>query len=195
MENETDSAATTVTEEIVARLMEAADGHFELFEMDEAIDLYNKALRILQLKRELEEQTSWVLAALGDCHYILGDLREALRLYVRAFNLPSGYSNAYVLLRTGQVYFGMDNLVQARYYLLQAYLIEGDGIFENEDERYFALIKDEELLRPEDQQQDIIEPPQQDAPAGIKRGMKLSLHRAKEKKPGERKTVPKGEDQ
>lgn len=144
---EENRAAVTDSNETAGRLMEAADRHLELYEMDEAMDLLNKALAILLPKREFEEQAAWAYAALGDCYFIQGDLREALRSYIKAFNLPNGYANAYVLLRAGQVYHEMGNEAQARYYLLQAYLIEGDSLFEGEDPKYFQLIGGDELLR------------------------------------------------
>ena len=185
MDNDSSEAVTTVSEEIADRLMDSADAHFELYEMEEAIDLYNKAYRVLQTRRELEEKAVWALAALGDCHFILGDLHEALRTYIRAFNLPTGYASAYVLLRAGQVYLEMGNTAQARHYLLQAYLIEGDSLFANEDEKYFTLIKNEALLRADEPRPTEIQPEKPDVSADAERRMRFFRRRTKTGEPDE----------
>lgn len=121
-------------------------------DIDGAIEGYKKALSYTSYRKD-EEQAALVLTALGDCHYLKKEYKEARKYYQKAFDLPGGVSNAYALLRMGEVYFDERNLERARYYLLQAYLIEGAALFEDEDDAYLQLIEGEELALPEEETQ------------------------------------------
>lgn len=118
--------------------------------LDLAIDNYKKALTYTNYRKD-EEQAARILVSLGDCFYLKKDYKEARRYYQKAFELPNGVSNAYVLLRMGELFFDEGNQERAKYYLLQAYLIEGAELFEDEDRKYLNLIKDEELVLLEDE--------------------------------------------
>ena len=146
MQAEERKEKTHTVEQTAERLTDKADRHFEMCELAEAIDCYGKVLRLISVKKELEEQTAWTLSAIGDCYFVMRDFKSALRHYIKAFNLPTGYANAYAQLRAGQVFYEQGNMEQARHYMLQAYLIEGDELFEDEDWKYFDLIKDDEMI-------------------------------------------------
>lgn len=147
MDNQKERTPEINDADTIERLLEAADRNFELFELKEAADKYEKALRMLSLKRENGEQTARTLSALGDCEYVKRELRAALRYYLKVFSLTDGYANPYALLRAGQVYYDMELPQKAKPYLIRAYLIEGNSLFEGEDPKYFELIKNEEMLR------------------------------------------------
>lgn len=127
-----------------------AEKAFSNDDLDRAIDNYKKALTYSNYRKD-EEQASRVLISLGDCYYLKREFKEARRHYQKAFELPNGVSNAYVLLRMGELYFDEGNEERAKYYLLQAYLIEGAELFEDEDSKYLDLIKSEELVLLEDE--------------------------------------------
>ena len=166
-------------ENTALRLIETADKHLGLYELEQAKDGYEKALRLLSFGRENEEQTARALVSLGDCYYLKSDFRAAVREYSKACNLPLGYANSYALLRLGQVYYDMEYLSQAKHYLLQAYLIEGQDLFEYEDSKYYELIKDEELLSESAIDETIADrqTPKADWTDGIKRKLLLFFKR------------------
>ena len=63
-------------------------------------------------------------------------------------NCPNGVSNPYVLFRLGQSLVETQDNNQAREFLLRAYMLVGDDIFWDEDEKYYNVIKD--LVKTED---------------------------------------------
>ncbi len=137
-----DIYATEPEKDAFEPLVEEADLHFSFYEIPEAIARYKQALKMLESKKDSdEEKIAEILTSLGDCYFIEQNMKEALGYYLKAFQLPNGVGNAYALLRTGQVYYEQNNLERAGYYLFQAYLIEGESLFEDEDKKYLDLIR------------------------------------------------------
>ena len=65
--------------------------------------------------------------------------------FFEAKNCPNGVSNPYVLFRLGQSLVEMNDESEAKEFLLRAYMLVGDDIFCDEDEKYYNVIK--ELVR------------------------------------------------
>jgi len=90
--------------------------------------------------------TDWEIAlhlcvALGDCYFNLGDYDLSNDSYNQALKCPDALDNGYVWLGLGQSYFELENIEKAKDALMSAYMLEGEDIFEDTDEKYFNLIK------------------------------------------------------
>lgn len=53
----------------------------------------------------------------------------------------NGYHNPFILLRLGQSFLENNDTKQAKEFLLRAYMLEGENIFEEEDEKYFQFLQ------------------------------------------------------
>ena len=58
-----------------------------------------------------------------------------------ALNCPDALANPFVHIRLGQALYELGNTERAKEHLLRAYMLNGEDIFEGQDEKYFELIK------------------------------------------------------
>ena len=65
----------------------------------------------------------------------------ALDYLFEVLKCPEGLGNPFVSLRLGQCFYEKGNIDKAKDYLLQAYMLEGTDIFEDEDEKYYSCIE------------------------------------------------------
>ena len=106
----------------------------------EAISYYTKALDYVPEPKEEWEATGWIHASIGDAYFQLCDFEKALEHMHIAIRIYAGEPNPFVLLRYGQCFYELKDEKQAVNYLLQAYMIEGETIFD-EDEKYLLFLK------------------------------------------------------
>ena len=119
----------------------------------------------MQLKKGFTEDIERICRAAED-YLVEGNTKDAYRKYKEALdiipepktsyetatdyffeakNCPNGVSNPYVLFRLGQSLVEMNDESEAKEFLLRAYMLVGDDIFCDEDEKYYNVIK--ELVR------------------------------------------------
>lgn len=106
-----------------------------------AINKYKSALELIPNPKEIWEATTWIYTALGDSYFLIESYEESLNCLFKTLNCPGGLDNPFIMLRIGQCFFEMNNIVKAKEYLLRAYMCEGVDIFEDEDEKYLNLLK------------------------------------------------------
>lgn len=111
-------------------------------EWEKAIACFNKALELLPEPKDDWEAATWLYAALGDAYFFMEKYEEALDKLNYARMCPDGIANPFILIRLGESYYELGELDLAKRYLIEAYMMEGTDIFENEDEKYYDLIKD-----------------------------------------------------
>ncbi|WP_316568832.1 tetratricopeptide repeat protein [Neobacillus sp. YIM B06451] len=129
--------------EEISNLCSDGDSLVEESMYDKAIDLYLKALNLVPAPKTDWEASTWIYTALGDTCFIKGDYKAAKNYLFDALNCPDGIGNPFILLRLGETLFEMQEVIKAKEYLLRAYMLEGYDIFEEEDGKYFDLIKNE----------------------------------------------------
>lgn len=113
------------------------DGNTEL-----AYENYISALDLIPNPKINYEAATWIYVALGDIYLSLKDYEKARDSYYDAMNCPNGMTNPYVLLRLGETLVETKDDENAKEYLLRAYMLVGDDIFLEEDEKYYSSIKD-----------------------------------------------------
>ncbi len=107
-----------------------------------AIKKYQAALGLLPEPKYDWEAGTWLYAALGDAYYLSSRYNEAERCLQEALKCPDGIGNPFILLRLGECHYELGNMKKAKENILQAYMCEGEDIFEEEEGKYFDLIKD-----------------------------------------------------
>lgn len=86
----------------------------------------------------------WFRTAIADALFVQGEFEKACPYLVDAVSNLSGegQTNPFVLLRLGQCSYELGKQQEAAEYLLRAYMLAGEDIFECEDEKYLSFIGD-----------------------------------------------------
>lgn len=110
---------------------------------DEAIQFFFQAYELLPHPKQEWETSTWLLASIGDMYFQKKDFASAKKHLYDAMNCPDAIYNPFINLRLGEALFESDEFDRSKEYLLRAFMMEGESIFANEDEKYFDLIKNE----------------------------------------------------
>jgi len=110
---------------------------------DDAISKYQEALLLVPENKKEWETATWIYTALGDTCFLKRDFERGKDYLFDAFNCPGGISNPFISLRLGECLAELGEVDKSKEYLLRAYMLEGGSIFQNEDARYFDIIKEE----------------------------------------------------
>jgi tetratricopeptide (TPR) repeat protein len=107
----------------------------------EAMAVFSQALELIPEPQEKWEAATWVLTALGDCAFQLGDFASARGYLARAVRCPDGLGNPFIHLRLGQAQFELGNAARAKDELARAYMGGGPEIFAGEAPKYLAFLR------------------------------------------------------
>ena len=112
--------------------------------MDEAIEVWAQGLKILPEPLNSQSEAVWFQTSIGDTYFMQNKFDKSYAwLFEAKSNLSGdGYSNPYVMMRLGQSAMEIGKIEEAREYLLRAYMLEGEDIFSDEDEKYIDCIRD-----------------------------------------------------
>lgn len=113
----------------------------------EAVMSYEHALELLPAPKSKWEAAAWIYAAIGDAHFLAGDMGYALEAFDMAIGAATGFGNPFLHLRRGQALFELGRKKEAANELTRAYSLAGEQIFENEHPKYEAFL--ETVLRRE----------------------------------------------
>lgn len=106
-----------------------------------AIAHYNDGWKLLPAPKNDWEAATWLLAALGDAYFQIGDHASARKALEYATTCPGGIGNPYLHLRLGQVYFEQGEQAWAADELARAYMSEGPELFAAEDIKYLEFLR------------------------------------------------------
>ena len=131
--------------EYIERICRAAEDYLVEGNTKDAYRKYKEALDIIPEPKTSYETATWILVSIGDMYFKNKQYEMARDYFFEAKNCPNGVSNPYVLFRLGQSLVEMNDESEAKEFLLRAYMLVGDDIFCDEDEKYYNVIK--ELVR------------------------------------------------
>ena len=117
----------------------AGDAHAATGRFDEAIEAYREAWALLPEPRTAWDAALWIQTAIGDAHFLAGDVAEAKGDFLSAV-LLGGAMNPFVQLRLGQTYFELGDKERAAEHLCRAYMADGRRVFEGEDPKYLGFL-------------------------------------------------------
>lgn len=121
--------------------MEKGDSASENDFFKSALKHYEEALALIPIPKTDWEIALHVYTALGDCCLNLEDYPQSNSYYNEALKCPDAVGYGYVWLGLGQSFYELENMEKAKDALMRAYMLEGKNIFEDEDDKYFDLIK------------------------------------------------------
>ncbi len=139
--------------EDIERICRAADDFLVEGNTNDAYRKYKEALDIIPEPKTSYETATWIFVSIGDLYFKNQQYDMARDYFFEAKNCPNGVSNPYVLFRLGQSLVETNDIEQAKEFLLRAYMLVGDDIFWDEDEKYYDVIK--ELVKTKDEDSDI----------------------------------------
>ena len=137
--------------EDIERICRAAEDYLIEGNTKDAYRKYKEALDIIPEPKTSYETATWILVSIGDLYFKNKQYDMARDYFFEAKNCPNGVSNPYVLFRLEQSLVEMNNQEQAKEFLLRAYMLVGDDIFCDEDEKYYNVIS--ELIRTSDNEE------------------------------------------
>ena len=140
--------------EDIERICRAADDYVAEGNNDEAYRKYKEALDIIPEPKTAYETATWIFVSIGDLYFKTGRYDLAKDYFYEAKECPNGVSNPYVLFRLGQSLVETNDEKDAKEFLLRAYMLVGDDIFWDEDEKYYNVIK--EMIKIDETDSDIL---------------------------------------
>lgn len=140
--------------EDIERICRAADDYVAEGNNDEAYRKYKEALDIIPEPKTAYETATWIFVSIGDLYFKTGRYDLAKEYFYEAKDCPNGVSNPYVLFRLGQSLVETNDEKDAKEFLLRAYMLVGDDIFWDEDEKYYNVIK--EMIKIDETDSDIL---------------------------------------
>ncbi|MFT4626888.1 MAG: tetratricopeptide (TPR) repeat protein [Myxococcota bacterium] len=111
----------------------------DLGQHEAAIAAYREGLDLLPEPRGRWAAAAWFHAAIGEAQWLSRDLEGARTTWMLAL-LEGGLGNPFIHLRRGQTLLELNDPKEAANELLKALLLEGVGIFDGEDPKYFAAV-------------------------------------------------------
>src|SRR5258708_33716968 len=84
---------------------------------------------------------SHILTALGETYFLQREYEKALEALADAMHCPNAIGKPYIHLKLGQTQFELGNMRRAKDELVRAYMGAGKEIFDDEDPKYFDLVK------------------------------------------------------
>lgn len=116
---------------------------FDNEEYDQAIKIWLEGLASLSKPINAQSEAVWFQTSIADAFFMQGKYEDAYPyLWDAKSNLSGeGYCNPFLMLRLGQCSYELGK-EDAKEYLMRAYMLAGEEIFESEDEKYFDLIRD-----------------------------------------------------
>lgn len=127
--------------ERIKDLSAAGDALAESDLFDDALSKYWEAFDLLPEPKTEWEAGTWLLTAIGDANFLMGDFVAGRDNLGSAMHYPDAIGNPFLHLRLGQCQYEVGNLDRATDELLRAYGLEGAEIFESEDPKYLAFLR------------------------------------------------------
>ena len=136
-----------LSDEVAAQLEVLSDEGNEYFdeeEYDKAISVWKQALALIPNPQHAFSESFWLESAIGDAYFMLEKNKEALPHFLNAKSniKENAHENAFIMLRLGQMYFEANEFENAKEYLLLAYTLDGEEIFQGSKEKYLEFLKE-----------------------------------------------------
>jgi tetratricopeptide (TPR) repeat protein len=130
----------------ITKLCEQGDSLVKSGDFRGALRLFHRSWKLLPEPKEDWDASTWILTAIGDAHFFLGDFQNVIAALSNAVHCPNGLGNPFVHLRLGEAAFELGQMDRAKDELTRAYMGAGRDIFANEDPKYLAYL--ETILQP-----------------------------------------------
>lgn len=121
-----------------------ADGYrlYDSAEYRLALRSFYQAWLIIPKPQTQYAEAGWVLTAIGDSYFRLGQFEQGAESLQSALCCPAAEQSPFVQLRLGQCLWELGRHAEARKCLFHAYQRGGDSLFDVEPPRYRKAIED-----------------------------------------------------
>jgi len=128
----------------ICRECEAAGRLLDGSQFDLALEKLYDAIDLLPIPKEAWEAFTWIYGTIADVFFTQRDFAECDNWIrkIMVLEAPGWNSNAFLQLRRGQCALELGDTKKARQWLIGAYMLEGDAIFEGESPKYRDAIFD-----------------------------------------------------
>lgn len=106
-----------------------------------AIEEYTKGLSLLPIPMQKWDAYGWLQVAIADCYFDIENFNLAKQHYFNALSNDTMIDNPYIHFGIGQSFFELNELDDAKEYLMKTYMLDGKDLFNDYDEKYFNLIE------------------------------------------------------
>jgi len=127
--------------EQITALCAEGDKLFEKRSFDKALEHYSSALALVPNPKNDWHASVWINTALGDTYFFMKDFEKAKNAFYDAYNGPDATGNPFVNLRLGQCLFDLNEMEKAEDFLLRAYMLEGEDIFDSDNPKYLRHMR------------------------------------------------------
>lgn len=134
----------SIYEEIIS-LSEKGNEKLDSECWEEAISIWKQALQKVPEPQVDHESYTWLNASIADAYNFGEKYDLALNHFESAYRGYGGESNAFVLFELGKAYSDRNDWLKARDFLLRAYMVAGQEIFEGEESYLDRLKQDPEI--------------------------------------------------
>lgn len=125
----------------IEKLSEEGNNLVDRNEFAMALQKFKKALELVPSPKNKWEASLWLYASIGDMYLFMEDFEQAKDSFFNALNCPDGQESAFVHLRLGEALYELKEEENALDHLLKAYMLEGEEIFNEEEEKYLDFLK------------------------------------------------------
>lgn len=127
----------------ICRKLDEGDGLMSDGKTNEALTTYKEALNLLPEPRDEWDIFTTIAVSIADCYYEKQQYAEADSYYAEALKSGDGVSNPYVWYARGRNYVKLGDITAAKDALMRAYMLDGDDVFEIDDDEFKAYITEE----------------------------------------------------
>ncbi len=125
----------------IESLIDSGDKFQESGEYDRAIAQYQRAIDLVPDPICDWDISTTLLTALGETYFLQREYERAHDTLAGVMYCPNALGNPYIHLKLGQTQFELGNMRRAKDELVRAYMGAGKEIFDDEDPKYFDLVK------------------------------------------------------
>ncbi|ACZ07321.1 Predicted O-linked N-acetylglucosamine transferase, SPINDLY family [Sebaldella termitidis] len=126
----------------ILELTETGDEYYEEGELKKAEKAYLEALELLSEPKYDWEAGTWIYTALGDVYLEEQDYLKAKEVLYDALNCPNS-QNPYIYYNLGIALFELDEKDKAQDFFMRVYMLDGETLFLDGEDKYFESIKNE----------------------------------------------------
>lgn len=122
-------------------LSKKGEALFSQSKFEDAKEKYFEALELIPDPLQNYRESTWLLVAIGDSHFKLGNFEKCFKCFYNAAQCPDGLGNPFIHLRLGQMYFEMGDHYKSVDELMRAYMGGGFDILLEDDPKYLEFFK------------------------------------------------------
>ncbi|MDC0230512.1 hypothetical protein OAK19_00965 [Aureispira] len=120
-------------------LCEQGEAYIERGKYRSALQKFWKAFDLLPEPKIQYPSGTWLLTAIGDLNFIVGNFDGGIKNLTEAKKFTAGTNNGFINFRLGQCQYEKGNIKEALKEFNIAYKLEGITIFEDEDPTYLTF--------------------------------------------------------